>query len=271
VARYVDVVSPNHLRAVVTVPAESTSGNYLVSVTSGLSVLTLPERLSTGEAPLSLEGGAPTIRYGGVINSATSTHDVSPGVLASLFGENLVPRAAANGVSLAAGRPRQADGVRVTFDGQDAVLLGVTPRQINLQIPVSVEPGTAELRVHIGGVVSDPMLVALLRVSPGVFGVVRPDNSFVQAGSPAGRGETLWVLATGLGSAAARSSDASDSSMRVQVGSARLKPESVEPVAGMPGLYRIRFSLPASLAGNFHLSLLVEGRRSNAIDLAVGR
>jgi uncharacterized protein (TIGR03437 family) len=273
VARYVDVLSPNHLRAVVTVPPESTAGSYLVSVTSGLSVMTLPERLHTGEAPLSLEGGPPALRYGGVINSATATHDVSPGVLASLFGENFVPTAAANAVSLEAGTPRQAGSVRVTFNGQDAVLLGVTLQQINLQVPPSVEPGSAELRVYVGDAVSNPMLVQLARVSPGVFGVARRDNSFVQTSSPASRGETLWVLATGLGDAASRSagSNTSNSRIQIQVGSARPKVESLEAVAGMPGLYRIGFSLPASLAGTLDLSLLVDGRRSNEIDLTVGR
>jgi uncharacterized protein (TIGR03437 family) len=149
----------------------------------------------------------------------------------------------------------------------------VTPRQINLQVPPSVEPGSAELRVYVGDAVSDPMLVQLARVSPGVFGVARRDNSFVQTSSPASRGETLWVLATGLGDAASRSagSNTSNSRIQVQVGPARPKVESIEAVGGMPGLSRIGFSLPASLAETLDLSLLVDGRRSNEIDLAVGR
>jgi uncharacterized protein (TIGR03437 family) len=271
VARHVDVMSPTHLRAAVTVPPESTSGSYLVSVTSGLSVVTLPEPLRTGPSPVSPEGGPPTIRYGSVVNSATMTQDLSPGVLASLFGENFVPAAAANAV-LGTDPRSQPDAVRVTFDGRDAVVLGVAPRQINLQIPTSVQPGTAELRVYVGNAGSEPMLVQLARVSPGVFGVAREDNSFVQSSSPAARGETLVVLATGLGSVPTRSADSTlTSPVQIEVGGARPRVESIEAVANMPGLYRVRFSLPESLSGTVRLSVLVSGRRSNVVDIAVGR
>jgi hypothetical protein len=47
--------------------------------------------------------------------------------------------------------------------------------------------------------------------------------------------------------------------------------EAIEAVAGMPGLYRIRFTLPESLAGTVGLSLIVDGRRSNVVELAVSR
>ena len=269
IARYVDVVSPTYLRAVVTVPPESTKGNYLVSVTSGLLVMTLPQRLRTGETPQASDAGPPMLRYGSVINSATMTRDLSPGVLASLFGENLTGSPAAS-----AGSAPQQSGVRVTFNGQDAVLLAVTPGQINLQIPPSIAPGTAEVRVYAGDEVSEPMLMEVSRVSPGVFGAAHRDDSYVAGSSPAHPGEALALLVTGLGSALpARlgASSAADSRVQIQLGAMRLTPEAIEPVAGMPGLYRIRFSLPASLSSTTDVSLLVDGRRSNVVNLAVSR
>jgi uncharacterized protein (TIGR03437 family) len=273
IARQVEVLSPTHLRAVVTVPPESTNGNYLVSVTSGLLVMTLSQRLRTGDAPLNLEGGPPTVRYGSVVNSATMTRDLSPGVLASLFGENLTPAAALSEAALS-GSPRQGGAVKVTFNGQEAVLFAVSRRQINLQIPPSVQPGSAELRVSVGGAVSEPMLVEIARVSPGVFGVTRRDDSWVAGSNPAGPGENLSIMATGLGGAAwvrTTPSGALDSPVQVQLGSARLSPEAIEPVAGMPGLYRIRFSLPQGLSSATQVSLLVGGRRSNIVELPVRR
>jgi uncharacterized protein (TIGR03437 family) len=271
IARYVDVVSPTYLRAVVTVPPESTKGNYLVSVTSGLLVMTLPQRLRTGETPQASDAGPPMLRYGSVINSATMTPDLSPGVLASMFGENLTGSPAA---SASAGSAPQQSGVRVTFNGQDAVLLAVTPGQINLQIPPSIAPGTAEVRVYAGDEVSEPMLMEVSRVSPGVFGAAHRDDSYVAGSSPARPGEALALLVTGLGSALpARlgASSAADSRVQIQLGAMRLTPEAIEPVAGMPGLYRIRFSLPASLSSTTDVSLLVDGRRSNVVNLAVSR
>jgi uncharacterized protein (TIGR03437 family) len=270
IARYVDVLSPTHLRAVVTVPPESTKGNYLVSVTSGLLVMTLSQRLRTGEAPLNTEGGPPTIHYGSVVNSATMTRDLSPGVLASLFGENFTGTAALSGAALSSDSPRQSSAVKVTFNGQEAVLLSVAPRQINLQIPPSVQPGTAELLVYAGDAVSEPMLVELARVSPGVFGVTRRDDSWVGGSNPAGPGETLSLMATGLGNAFSVRS-AAESGAQIQLGPARLSPEAIEPVANMPGLYRLRFSLPQTLSSTTQVSLLVDGRRSNVIELPVRR
>jgi uncharacterized protein (TIGR03437 family) len=189
--------------------------------------------------------------------------------LASVFGENFVPQAAAN-AALGLDSPRQTT-VRVTFDGQEAAVLGVAPRQINLQIPPGLKPGATEVRVHVGDVVSESMLVELARVSPGVFGVARQDNSFIQTSSPAARGETLAVLATGLGDVPQRANAALSSLVQVRVGSTRPPVEAIEAVAGMPGLYRIRFSLPESVAGAVRLSLFVDGRRSNVVELAVSR
>jgi uncharacterized protein (TIGR03437 family) len=271
IARYVEVLSPTHLRAVVTVPPESTHGDYLVSVTSGLLVMTLSQRLRTGESPLPTEGGPPTVRYGGVVNSATMTRDLSPGVLASVFGENLTGLAAASAAALSADSPRQG-GVKVTFNGQEAVLFAVAPRQINLQIPPSVKPGTAELRVYAGEEVSEPMLVEIARISPGVFAVARGDNSFVTSSAPAAPEETVFLLATGLGNAAVRTTGPNgtlDSPLQIKLGTGRLSPDGIEPVASMPGLYRIRFRVPPNLTATTDVSLLVDGRRSNVIELAV--
>lgn len=273
IARYVDVVSPTHLRAAVTVPPESTAGSYLVSVTSGLLVMTLSQRLRTGEAPVNTQGGPPSIRYGSVVNSATMTRDLSPGVLASLFGENFTAAAALNDAALDSDSPRQGGAVKVTFNGHEAVLFAVAPRQINLQIPPSVKPGAAELRVQVGDAVSEPMLVDLARVSPGVFGVTRGDDSFVATSNPASPGETLSLLATGLGSEVIRAgpNGALDPPIQVCLGQARLSPQAIEPVGSMPGLYRIRFSLPQTLASTTEVSLMVDGRRSNVLELPVKR
>jgi uncharacterized protein (TIGR03437 family) len=265
IARYVEVLSPTHLRAVVTVPPESTHGDYLVSVTSGLLVMTLSQRLHTGEAPISTEGGPPTVRYGGVVNSATMTRDLSPGVLASVFGENLTGPAAA---ALSAGSPGQG-GVKVTFNGQEAVVFAAAPRQINLQIPPAVKPGAAELRVYAGEAASEPILVEIARSSPGIFGVARADDSFISGSNPAAPGEALFLLATGLGNVAVRAGDTLNSPIQVKLGGARLRPESIEPVASMPGLYRIRFRVPENLTGTTAAALVVDGRRSNVIELAI--
>jgi uncharacterized protein (TIGR03437 family) len=275
IARYVDVLTPTHLRAVVTVPPESTKGNYLVSVTSGLTVITLSQRLRTGESPLPTEGGPPTVHYGSVVNSATMTRDLSPGVLASLFGENLAPSAAVSVAALSNGSPAQTGAIQVTFNGQEAVLLAVAPRQINLQIPPSVQPGSVELRIRVGDAVSEPMLVELGRVSPGLFGVMRRDDSWVASANPAAPGENLALLATGLGGAVSVGSGSAggalDSRVQVELGSARLNPEAIEAVASLPGLYRIRFNLPQSLNSTTKVSLLVDGRRSNIVELPVRR
>jgi uncharacterized protein (TIGR03437 family) len=173
-----------------------------------LSLLRLPV-LALATAPFVFS--QPVVSPGGIVNAATFVGPVSPGSLVSIFGSNLAPQtASASTIPL----PPSLDGVSVQFNGITAPLLFVSQNQINAQLPWEV-PATGAVNVVVmnNGSPSAPQSVAIGPYSPGVFAsgshaiAIHQDGSLVApvgvlgqyTSSPASAGETIEVLATGLG------------------------------------------------------------------------
>ncbi len=260
VTRDLEVVSPERLRVVITIRPQTEPGPYLVTVTSGLQLAEAAQRFRVD--PADPDDPRPKLSFGGLVNSATRTPDLSPGVLATLFGSRLSAEPSAE--------PVPAVLPTVTLDGQEATVLAVTPDQIDLRIPITVEPGVAELRVRRGPLVSEPMLVRIASVSPGLFRAVRSDGSTVGTGNPAQPGEGLLVLATGLGVGDFFDSTEDLGTVQLEINRERVEPLSLREVAGFPGLYELGMTVPDEIAdGPLSISLLVEGRRGNTLALPV--
>lgn len=161
----------------------------------------------------------PAVASGGVLNAASFDRvmPVTPGALISIFGSNLAATTAtADSIPLST----VLGGVNVKVNGQDAPLSGVFPSangdQINAQLPWNVQPGNAQVVVTRNGVASAPQSFPVGQFSPGIFttqfGVgqaiaINLDGSLTApAGSipglathPAKAGDTIIILATGLG------------------------------------------------------------------------
>ena len=256
--RDLDILSPERLRVVITVRPRTEPGPYLVTVTSGLQLVEATQRFQVN--PPDPDDPRPKLRFGGLVNSATTTPELSPGVLATLYGLKLSADPS--------GKPAPAVPPTVTVDGQQATLLAVTPGQINLRIPITVEPGVAELRVQRGPIFSDPMLIRISRVSPGLFRAIRSDGSTVSLDNPAQPGEGLLVLATGLGAGDLLGLTEDSTAVQLEINRERVEPLSLRAVAGFPGLYELGMAVPDQPAGNaLSVSLLIEGRRSNTLTL----
>lgn len=172
----------------------------------------------------------PVVPSAAVLNAASSEPGlaVAPGVLVSIFGENL---AGSTVLAPAVPLPRSLGGVTVTIGGVTAPLAFVSPGQINAQFPweatlnrgagqaakiAAQNTDTATLIVENSGVAGDPVEIPVSDLSPGVFTfdfgpgravAINPDGSVAQpAGSldgvdtrPARIGQPLVLLATGLG------------------------------------------------------------------------
>ncbi len=262
VTRDLEVLSPERLRVVISIHPQTARGPYLVTVTSGLQLVEAAQRFQVD--PPNPDDPRPKLRFGGLVNSATMTPDLSPGVLATLFGSKLSADAS--------GEPVPAVLPNVTVNGQEATVLAVTPDQINLQIPITVEPGVAELRVQRGPLVSDPMLIRIAPVSPGLFRAVRSDGSTVSADNPAQPGEELLLLATGLGVRDFLDLTEDLGTVQLEINRRRFEPLSLRTVAGFPGLYELGMTVPDEIPdGPLSISLLVEGRRSNTLALPVAK
>ena len=158
-----------------------------------------------------LPAQVPSINPGGVVNAATFVAPVAPGSLISIFGSNLGPQIAqADTIPL----PSSLAGVEVSFNGLIAPLLYVSPGQINAQLPFEI---TSNLPVTIvvnnNGALSAPQAVQVAPFAPGIFALqgyavaIHSDGSLAApegaipgvASRPAVPGETLQILATGLG------------------------------------------------------------------------
>ena len=153
----------------------------------------------------------PVLSPGGVVNAASFTAPVSPGSLVSIFGSGLAPgNASAGAIPL----PLSLAGVSVQINGIAAPLLFVSAGQINAQIPWEVSSsGSLSVVVNNNSSVSAPQAIAMGPYSPGVFGLNGHAVAIHQDGSlaaplnsvagvparPAAPGETLQILATGLG------------------------------------------------------------------------
>ena len=134
---------------------------------------------------------------------------VAPGGIVSIFGSNLADTTAAAEFPL----PTDLAGVKVRFNGYEAPLFYVSPEQINAQVPFDVTGYSASVEVEkatpTGSVVSAAVGAGLADGAPGILtvdgsgggaGVVyHADGTLVSPGNPAKPGETLTVLATGLG------------------------------------------------------------------------
>ena len=265
VAREVLVVSPTRIEVVATIRPEAAPGSYVLSVIGGLEVIALRDAFRVEEGATEPEP-RPSVRYRSLVNSATMSPDLSPGVLATLLGAHLT----------AAPTMANANLPRVTLDGQLCRILSATPDRIDLQVPFTVDLGPAVLKVENELGTSDPMLVDIQRASPGLFGVADAAGNAISEKNPAHPGRPLILRATGLGRPGANIADNPDDVASlsrpplVLLNQQRLAPTAIRSVSGFSGLYEIRFSLPTLLtAQSPAVALLAEGRRSNSLRLVV--
>jgi len=250
VARQLYILGPGKALGVATVRNGITPGIYKLTITTGLEVLEAPGGFRVLD-PSGNPGAEPRLRFQSLVNSATMRPDLSPGVLASLFGQNLAVEG--------------AGPVQVTFNGLAAPLVSVTSGQINLQIPATLEPGPVVMEAYNGIVKGKPMVANLDIASPGIFAVTHANGSLVAPDNPVVPGETLVLLATGIGDG----SLASTSDLRIASGEQLVAPIRVAPVSSLPGVYVIHFPAPGAGVSSSPVFLWAGGERSNALALTV--
>ena len=176
---------------------------------------------------------SPAVAEGGIVNGVTyaAGQPVAPGSIASIFGSDLAASLAqADSVPLSFS---MAD-VSVSVNGMPAPLFFVSPGQINIQVPWNVLPdaadnGVATVVVSRGQLKSIARSVNIASVSPAIFTVgpdgvgnaiaINSDGSIAApVGSipgllthPAGIGQPLVILASGLGSVTPVDADGANS------------------------------------------------------------
>ena len=165
----------------------------------------------------------PAITNGGIVNGASFAggQPVAPGSLVAIFGSNLGSTLSiADTVPLAT----SMQNVSVTFNGTPARMYSIVPNDhLNVQVPWSVQAGSAQVVVKNNNASSAPATVQVASSAPGIFSyadgaanVLRaiaynnsdgtfawPTGAVAVPSRPAKIGDqtTLVILATGLGPA----------------------------------------------------------------------
>ncbi len=155
----------------------------------------------------------PRISEGGVVHAAAAGLPLSPGGLASVFGENFAP-AEQNGDFLeGTNLLREVLGVQVLVQNsgggliEQAPLLYVGPRQANFQMPFAAAGyGTVRIVVENDEDSSEPEEVMIEPTGPGLFVfdvdravALNQDGTLNTAAAPAKAGSIISAFLTGVG------------------------------------------------------------------------
>ena len=148
--------------------------------------------------------GAPVIKSDGLQNSASYAQPVAKGSLFTLYGENL---AAGELKAEEAPWPAELGGTRVFVNGQAAPLGLVSGRQINAQLPYSIDAGEAVVEVVTEKGRSGVEFLTAAEAAIGIFVysgsrraiALNQDGSVNGAENAEGRGRAVKVLVTGIG------------------------------------------------------------------------
>jgi minor extracellular serine protease Vpr len=214
-----------------------------------------------------------------VVNSASYEPGISPGGLATIFGNNL---STVNGVVLANANPLPTNlaGVEVLVSGFQAPIYSVAysggEDQISIQVPYEAPtgPGAAEIQVFDEGVSVADFFTDSFIEDPGIFTyngnfaiAEASDYSLIGPNNPAIPGEALVLYVTGLGPLTLDLVDG--------YGSPTSPPfaETLDPfqvildgencnvffsglAPGFVGLYQVNFYVPSdAAAGNLQISI----------------
>lgn len=228
----------------------------------------------------------------GVRNAAGETPEpgVAPGSVAAIIGANLVDRTEQGPSGPLA---QTLAGLVVRIGTRLLPLYWVSPERIDFLVPSDLEPGSYRVVVQRTGqpeVVSDMLVV---RNAPGLFVrddgpagqrpiavAIRPNGTQVTADAPAVAGESITLLATGSGPYDLAAPDGFplpdfltyrlQDGVQVMLGENTIDPTFAGGRAGQVGVNAIRFTVPASAAGQtLELRLRVNNRVSNTAALPV--
>jgi uncharacterized protein (TIGR03437 family) len=130
----------------------------------------VPQPTGVGEAFV-VKLGAAVPAIDAVVNGASFQPGISPGAWVTIRGTNLSDTTRVwTADDIVGGRlPVSLDGVSVTIGGKPAYIEYVSPKQINVQAPSDVAPGTVDVMVTNNGRVSAPAKAQMQLVAPAFF------------------------------------------------------------------------------------------------------
>jgi uncharacterized protein (TIGR03437 family) len=172
--------------------------------------------------------------------------------------------------------PVASDATTVDIDGVPVTVLAATPFQINAVIPSNVEPGTHTLHVQSPyGSAQQPIVISA--VAPAIFLVGNPlvgalvnqNGTMNGPSSPAIRGQTTVVYATGLGAVTSQGNVTTP--VTVVLNGQELPVAFAGLAPGTAGEYQVNVLIPATTPPGLGISLTLKqgGQLSNTVTLAL--
>jgi uncharacterized protein (TIGR03437 family) len=224
------------------------------------------------------------------VSAASYTHVLTPGGIASLFGQGLT----AGGTQSAATQPLplQLAGTQVLVNGTPAPLYYASPTQINFEVPVtatattaspSVQSATATLEVISQGQLVRACAIQLAPSLPAVFAVNQQGTGSAAALdavtlTPAPFAATqansqpniIALFASGLGADATDVDGNVAGSVQVTFNGQAATVQYAGRAPGFAGLNQINFHLPAGVgAGTYQVVVSRNGFASNAATVII--
>jgi len=212
-----------------------------------------------------------------VVNAASFLPGISPGGLATIFGNNLTD---VSGVVTAGGTPLpfQLAGVEVHVNGTPAPLFSVAfangEDQISFQVPFETDtgPGAVTIDVVSFGTTTASLVVDSFTEDPGIFVyngfavAAHVDGKLVTPDDPAGPGETIVLYATGLGPVTVDVPDGApapsnplaytEDPFQAFVGGEQCSVPFSGLAPGFVGVYQLNLTLPRDLpSGNLDIQI----------------
>jgi uncharacterized protein (TIGR03437 family) len=222
-----------------------------------------------------------------IVSAASFIPDaIVPGSLFSVFGDALASGVGAAG---ALPLPTQLGSTSVLVNGKAIPVYYVSPRQINAQLPVETQPGSAQLVVSVAGRNSSPVTMTVSKAAPGIFTygssravAVNPDGGVNGVFSPVRSGDTIVAYLTGAGpvqpSAGWLTGSPSPlvlayatSPFTVSIGGEPASVDFLGLTPGSVGLYQLNVKVPPLPGGDHVLAIKVDGKVSNSALISISR
>jgi uncharacterized protein (TIGR03437 family) len=216
----------------------------------------------------SIRAGAPVISAAGVVNAASFAPGLSPGSLATVFGNGLT---ALPGIveSAVFPLPSSLGGISVQLNGVAAPIIAVADvngqEQINFQVPYELAgASTASVVVSVNGESSAPVEVPIVNAQPEIFVITR-----------SGGAATIWATGLGAVSNAPRTGHPAPVSplatlsgqVSVTIGGVTAPVSFAGLAPNFAGLYQVNVSVPAGVSSGSPVALVVGAATSKPVTL----
>ena len=220
-----------------------------------------------------------------LLHWASGIAKLSPGSLFSIYGTLLAGTPASTST---VPWPTALSDVRVTINGILAPLAYVSPIQLNGQIPYEIPPGQATAIITVNGVAGQPITFTVLDAYPGIpvfagnraLAVNAFDGNVNTTSTPAlpqdveilyfsGIGIPDHPVVTGAGAPGQEPLARAKYSYSIKVNGQEVTVDYLGLAPGFPALAQANFRVPNLPAGDYELTLTVNGQESNKTVISI--